>query len=249
MANADDLATSFGQAADVYERGRPEYPAEAVAWMLEPVRRHDRWPRVADVGAGTGKLTRALVDAGAEVVAVDPDADMLQALRDAVPGVPTFVGAAERMPLPDAALDAVVLGQAWHWVDPAAASAEVARVVRSGGVLGLVWNVRDEDVPWVHRLTGIMKGSNAERMLAAGDPPIAAPFAGLERETWRWSRAVTRETLTAMVRSRSYIITAPDDEKARIDRETAELFDEIGAVGERLVELPYVTQAFRSIRP
>lgn len=249
MVDDDELARSFGRAAGVYEQGRPDYPAEAVAWLLAPVREHGRAPRVADVGAGTGKLTRALVAASADVVAVDPDPDMLGALTRASPGIPALVGTAERLPLADGAMDAVVLGQAWHWVEPVAGSAEAARVVRPGGVLGAVWNVRDDAVPWVRRLTAIMRGSNAERMLAAGDPPLAAPFTGWEGETWRWSRAVTRETLVAMVRSRSYVITAPEGERARIDAEVAGLLDEVGAVGERTVELPYVTHAYRAVRP
>ena len=112
--------------------------------MLHPVASHERRLRVADVGAGTGKLTRAVAATGAEVVAIDPDPAMLATLRDAVPGVPTFLGTAEALPLPDAGLDAIVLGQAWHWVEPVAGSREVGRALRSGGVLGLIWNVRDE---------------------------------------------------------------------------------------------------------
>ena len=151
MASREEMSLSFGAAAGAYESGRPDYPREAVDWMLAPVRAHDRALRVADVGAGTGKLTRTIVEAGAEVVAIDPDPGMLAALREHVHGVPTFVGTGERMPLPDASLDAVLLGQAWHWVDPVAASAEAARVLRAGGVLGLVWNIRDESDPWVAR--------------------------------------------------------------------------------------------------
>ena len=176
MASNEEMSTSFGSAAGTYESGRPDYPIQAVDWMLQPVVGGERSIRVADVGAGTGKLTRAIVELGAEVVAIDPDAKMLAVLREHVHGVPTFVGSAESLPLPDASVDAVLLGQAWHWVDPAAGSAEVGRVLRSGGVLGLVWNIRDESVPWVQRLTRIMHGSHAEKMLAEGDPPLAAPF-------------------------------------------------------------------------
>ncbi|WP_136036943.1 class I SAM-dependent methyltransferase [Microbacterium sp. K35] len=244
---SDEQATSFGGQAGSYEVGRPEYPFEAVAWMLDRAPAGAR--RIADVGAGTGKLTRALVAGeGAEVVAVDPDPAMLAALRDAVPGVPTFVGTAERLPLPDASVDAVVLGQAWHWVDPVAASAEIGRVVRPGGVLGLVWNLRDERVDWVRRLTDIMHGSNAEIMLAAGDPVVAAPFGGLEQERWEWVRPVTREVMHRMASSRSYVITADDAEKARIRRDMDALFDELGLHDDATIELPYVTRAFRAVR-
>ena len=149
MASNEEMSMSFGSEAQTYESGRPDYPIQAVDWMLQPVAGGERSIRVADVGAGTGKLTRAVRELGAEVVAVDPDPQMLATLREHVHGVPTFVGSAERLPLPDASVDAVLLGQAWHWVEPAAGSAEVGRVLRSGGVLGLVWNIRDESVPWV----------------------------------------------------------------------------------------------------
>lgn len=249
MASREEMSTSFGAAAGTYDAGRPDYPSEAVAWMLQPVAAEGRSIRVADVGAGTGKLTRVAVELGAEVVAIDPDPEMLAVLHERVHGVPTFAGSAERLPLPDASLDAVLFGQAWHWVDPAAGSVEVARVLRSGGVLGLVWNIRDESVAWVRRLTAIMHGSHAEEMLAAGDPPIGAPFGELESAQWRWSRPMTRSTLLAMARSRSYIITATDQERAAIEGALGGLFDEIGAVGDAVVRLPYVTRAFRTIRP
>ena len=249
MASREEMAMSFGAEAGAYEAGRPGYPTAAVEWMLQPVRHEGRALRVADVGAGTGKLTRVAVELGAEVVAIDPDPAMLAELREHVHGVPTFVGSAERMPLPDASVDALLLGQAWHWVDTAAASEEAARVLRSGGVLGLVWNIRDESVPWVARLTAIMHGSHAEQMLAEGDPVVEAPFGALEKHEWRWSRPMTRDALLAMARSRSYIITASPELRADIERGLVELFDEIGAVGSEPVDLPYVTSAFRAIRP
>lgn len=249
MASNEEMSTSFGSAAGTYESGRPDYPTQAVDWMLQPVVGGERSLRVADVGAGTGKLTRAVVELGAEVVAIDPDAKMLAALREHVHGVPTFVGSAESLPLPDASVDAVLLGQAWHWVDPAAGSAEVGRVLRSGGVLGVVWNIRDESAAWVRRLTEIMHGSHAEEMLAGGDPPIEPPFGDVESAQWRWTRPMTRDSLLAMAHSRSYIITATPADRAAIEAGLLELFDEIGAVGDKVVELPYVTRAYRAVRP
>lgn len=249
MASEEEMARSFGSAAAVYETGRPDYPIQAVDWMLQPVVGGERRIRVADVGAGTGKLTRALQELGAEVVAVDPDPKMLETLRANVHAVPTFVGSAERLPLPDAGVDAVVLGQAWHWVDPVRGAAEAARVLRPGGVLGLVWNVRDDTVPWVARLTQIMHGSHAEQMLAGGDPELGAPFRDLERAEWRWVRPMNRETMLAMARSRSYVITAPPDVRAQIEAGVNEMLDDIGAVGDKVVDLPYVTRAYRAVRP
>ena len=121
----DSRGTSFHQAADAYARARPTYPPEAVAWMLP-----DGSVDVVDVGAGTGKLSAVIAAAGRSVVAIDPDAGMLENFRAEVPGVRTEVGSAERLPLPDASVDVVTFGQAWHWVDPPAATAEAARVLR-----------------------------------------------------------------------------------------------------------------------
>lgn len=245
---SDARATSFGAEADTYEASRPDYPFEAVAWMLEGLAPGAR--RVADVGAGTGKLTRVLVEApDAEVVAIDPDPAMLAKLRETVPGVPTFAGTAESLPLPDASLDAVVLGQAWHWVDPARASAEVARVLRPGGTLGLIWNARDGRVDWVRRFTEIMHASAAEEMLAAGGPVVAAPFGELESERWEWLRPMTRAQLHRMADSRSHLITASAEDRSRIHADMDALFDELRVAEDATIDLPYVTWAYRVSRP
>ncbi|GAA1958539.1 class I SAM-dependent methyltransferase [Microbacterium deminutum] len=252
MASREEMSTSFGGEAGTYEAGRPDYPPEAVAWMLQPVHHEGRALRVADVGAGTGKLTRVAVELGGEVVAIDPDPAMLAELRAQVHGVPTFVGSAERMPLPDASVDALLFGQAWHWVDVDGASTEAGRVLRSGGVLGLIWNIRDESVPWVRRLTEIMHGSHAELLLAQGDPRVEEPFGVLQAREWRWSRRMTRESLLAMAASRSYIITASESDRARILAEVGALFDthrRVDDAGSEVVDLRYRTLAYRGIRP
>lgn len=245
-----DRATSFGAEAANYEAGRPEYPFEAVAWMLERMPHGSR--RIADVGAGTGKLTRVLAQApDAEVVAVDPDPEMLAALRRSVPGIPTFEGSAERMPLPNSSVDAVTLGQAWHWVEPVAASAELGRVVRAGGVLGLIWNIRDEREEWVRRLTEIMHSSPAENLVngpGSAGPRIEQPFGQVETQRWDWKRAMTRTQLHQMALSRSHLIAASAEERAQIARQMDALFDELGLDGQATVDLPYVTHVFRAVR-
>ena len=142
---------SFGAEAAAYERGRPSYPPEAIDWLLPPDARD-----VLDLGAGTGKLTTRLVERGLGVVAVDPIPEMLELLSNSLPDTPALLGTAEEIPLPDDSVDAVLVAQAWHWFDPERAVKEVARVLRPGGRLGLVWNTRDERLGWVKDLGRII---------------------------------------------------------------------------------------------
>ena len=234
----------FGAAADAYVAGRPDYPAEIVEWLVGDAR------AVADVGAGTGKLTAALVGPGRDVVAVEPDAGMLAALAREVPAARPLQGTGEAVPLPDASVDAVVYGQAWHWVDVPAAAAEAARVLRPGGVLGLVWNVRDTTVDWVERLGDVFRGSAAERMIDTDSVAVAPPFGPLERRDLRWSRPMTVDALVAMAASRSYVIALPPEERADVlGRVRTLLATHPDTAGHDVVDLPYVTSAFRTRRP
>lgn len=243
-APAPGLGTSFGSAAEDYQRARPGYPSEAVSWLLD-----DNPVVVVDVGAGTGKLTQALIAPGRMTIAIDPDAVMLQTLVSVVPGVTTRVGSAERLPLDDASVDSAVFGQAWHWVDPVVASREVGRVVRPGGRLGLVWNIRDERVPWIARFTDIMGGSAAEGLIAGGGPRVHDPFGALEVATFDWSQPVTAATLFELAHSRSRVIAANAADRARIDRELSELFASLpGLAHGGSIELPYRTHAYRATR-
>ena len=245
MVAMSTLGTSFGTAAADYESGRPTYPPDAVAWLLgtSPL-------RVADVGAGTGKLTREVVRQGHDVVAVDPDPGMLAALSLALPGIPTTVGSAEDLPLPDASVDAVTFGQAWHWVDVPTASAEVARVVRPGGTMGLIWNLRDESVPWVAALGEAMGASKAESMLSSDEVEVSLPWGPLAHFSIAWSNPVTIAELTAMVRSRSYYIVGDPSTRADIDDNVAHVLADVADVAPgATVPLPYVTHAFRTTRP
>ena len=119
---------SFGVAAEAYERGRPPYPPEAIDWLVP-----EHATRVLDVGAGTGKLTRQLRERGLDVIAVEPSAGMRDQFRKAVPGVPVLGSTAERLPLGSDSVDAIVVAQAWHWVEPSLAIPEAVRVLAPGG--------------------------------------------------------------------------------------------------------------------
>src|SRR5207302_1146418 len=136
----------FELVADVYERARPRYPPKAVAWLAE--RLDLRAGRtVLDLAAGTGKLTRALLETDAQVIAVEPGDAMRAELLRAVPGVEAVRGSAERIPLGDASVDAVTIGQAFHWFRYDEAIPELHRVLRPGGAVGLLWNGRDQEAP------------------------------------------------------------------------------------------------------
>ena len=232
-------AASFDSAADVYERARPSYPDEAVQWLLA------NQPRaVLDLGAGTGKLTRALVGRVETIHAVDPSPNMLAQLASVVPEARTAVGVAESIPLPDASVDAVLAAQAWHWVDPERAVPQVRRVLRPGGVLGLIWNVRDESVPWVAQLTEIMQGSVAERYVA--EDRVPDDIGRTERLTVRWERPFDRKALLDLVASRSYVITATPQVRAEVLRQVADLLDTHPDLADPSAwRLPYRTVAYR----
>jgi ubiquinone/menaquinone biosynthesis C-methylase UbiE len=238
------MAASFDRAADVYERSRPEYPAEAVGWLLP-----EGAATVLDLGAGTGKLTRALAARGLEVYAIDPSSRMLDQLRAAIPDAIISVGTAEDIPLADASVDAILVGQAWHWVDQDVALPSVARVLKPGGTLGLVWNIRDERVAWVARLTAVMHSAEGEVFLETGHID-RGPFGEIETASFEWSRDFTRDELLDLVRSRSYFITASPEEQASILRGVGELLERDPDVGGREKwTMPYVTRAFRMRLP
>src|SRR5882672_8580322 len=133
--------SSFGPAAALYDRVRPTYPAKAVRWALEPLGPGSH--RVADIGAGTGLLTRVVAGLGHDTIAVEPDDLMRSQLQATTQDVTVVSGRAERLPFPDASLDATVAGQAYHWFDPSRAHRELARTIRAGGVFAAIWNERD----------------------------------------------------------------------------------------------------------
>jgi ubiquinone/menaquinone biosynthesis C-methylase UbiE len=149
-------AQAFDGVAEVYDRGRPSFPPEAVATLID-VLKIEAGVRVLDLAAGTGKLTRMLAPTGAELVAVEPLGGMRARLEASLLGVRAVEGTAEAIPLPDASIDAVTVAQAFHWFDGSAALAEIHRVLAPRGRLGLLWNVKDEQEDWVAQLGEIIE--------------------------------------------------------------------------------------------
>ncbi|MUM16374.1 class I SAM-dependent methyltransferase [Mycobacterium sp. CBMA271] len=234
-----ERSLSFGSQAAAYERGRPSYPPEAIDWLL-PAGARD----VLDLGAGTGKLTTRLVERGLNVIAVDPLAEMLEVLSQSLPDTPALLGTAEEIPLPDNSVDAVLVAQAWHWVDPERAIPEVARVLRPGGRLGLIWNTRDERLGWVADLGKII-GSEDDPFNHTVNLP--APFTGQERHQVEWTSYLTPQALLDMVASRSYCITAPEAARKKTLQQVRGLLTTHPALAQSAgLALPYVTVSIRA---
>ncbi|MDT5133927.1 MAG: hypothetical protein QOE41_3238 [Mycobacterium sp.] len=230
---------SFGAQAAAYERGRPSYPPEAIDWLL-PAGARD----VLDLGAGTGKLTTRLVERGLNVVAVDPITEMLEVLSTSLPDTPALLGTAEEIPLPDNSVDAVLVAQAWHWVEPTRAVPEVAGVLRPGGGLGLVWNTRDERLGWVRELGNII---GQEHDPVSNHVTLPAPFTDVQRHQVEWTNYLTPQALIDLVASRSYCITSPAEVRTRtLDRVRELLATHPALAHSNGLALPYVTVCVRA---
>jgi SAM-dependent methyltransferase len=234
-------ATSFADVAVAYERSRPGYPDDAVRWLVgeEPL-------DVVDLGAGTGKLTRSLVACGHRVTAVEPLPEMIAQLRVAVPRAIAVEGEAEAIPLADGSADVVVVAQAFHWFDQQVAVRECARVLRPGGRLALVWNVRDESEAWVADLSDAMVGRTGVDH-AAGAIATSGLFEPEEHVTLGpHFQEVDRSTLRELVLSRSFCAALSEEERAPIFERVDGVFAEHERNG--IVRLTYLVECFRAQR-
>jgi SAM-dependent methyltransferase len=213
-----DAAVGFGRAAGPYERGRPGYPSDALAWLAE---RLELGPgrTVLDLAAGTGALTRALLTTGAEVVAVEPVAEMRSALPDEAR---VLSGTAEAIPLGDATADAVTVAQAFHWFDGPVALAEIHRVLRSGGALALVWNRRDQASPVNRAIDALLApyrrdtpshATDAWRAAFAGCTDLFGPF---EEERFANHQTLDARGMADRIGSISFVAALPAGERAEV---------------------------------
>lgn len=207
--------TSFGTAADSYASGRPHYPPEILDWCLPPGARN-----VLDLGAGTGIIAAGLLDLGLDVTAVEPLAEM----RALIPATARALdGTAEAIPLPDISIDAVFVGQAWHWFDPAPALAEAHRVLREGGTLNLMWNLLDTDNPLSRTIADIIDAEERSDMMLDGEaeqPPYDADqsFSPPERRMLKHSQSYDTGRVVEFALSRSQsILRDPGSRQAMIE--------------------------------
>jgi ubiquinone/menaquinone biosynthesis C-methylase UbiE len=244
-------ATSFGQVAGDYDRVRPGPPDEALDWLVPP-----NCETVVDVAAGTGLFTRALRRRVPHVVAVEPDDRMRGVLADRSPGVRAVAGWGEAIPVPDASADGVFVSSAWHWLDPDRAVPEIARVLRDGGRLGVIWTSRDRRVDWVAELDmlrrpqAVRSAEDARSQLRRRHEVILpgnAPFENIASASFAFARAMTVDDAVDWLATYSGLITAPAGERAAgLARAREALLRR--ATGDGVVEIPIRSSCWRADR-
>jgi SAM-dependent methyltransferase len=237
-------ATRGFTTAELYERGRPGYPAAAIARIAERLElRPGR--TVLDLAAGTGKLTRLLVPTGANVIAVEPVREMRLELERRVRGIAVLAGTAERMPLTDGYVDAVTVGQAFHWFKPDKALREIHRVLRPGGGVALIWNARDERNPVQAALSEIidpLEGDTPRRKQRDWRSLLAdsGRFERCERALFEHEQIVDEQGLVERVVSISFIASASRDVRTHVE----ERVRAIARDAEQPIRLPYMTELY-----
>ena len=242
--------SGFDREAQSYERARPSYPSDAVAWFAEhlgigPGR------DVLDLAAGTGKFTRLLEPLGARLLAAEPVDGMRAVLARTSPEVSVVACAAEFMPFRAASLDAITVAQAFHWFDAAVTLEECARVLRPGGRLGLVWNARDRTAPHIDALWSIMdrvekhapwRKHEEWRETAFTENPFFGP---LHEATFHHEQVMTVEEVIDRFRSVSHVAVLDDPEKhAVLDEVRTQLASHHDTAGQTQIAIPYRVDAY-----
>ncbi|MGO9874348.1 MAG: class I SAM-dependent methyltransferase [Acidimicrobiia bacterium] len=271
VASQDDAerARSFGVVASHYERYRPGPPAEAVDWLVPAY-----VDRVVDLGAGTGALSRLLLERADEVVAVEPDDRMRSVLEAAVPAVRAIAGRGESIPLPDGCADAVLASSSWHWMDPIPTLNEVGRILAPGGTVGVVWSGPDPEGPFMAQARVLLAEQSrggtepaiSERgpvdgelsSLIMGDAlrprfgfeiPAGVSFDQPEHKVFVWDVALNADELIGLLGTLSWIITMTEDQRDRVIAEARRLLGEVlGIAGDVTVDVAFRADAWRARR-
>jgi len=259
VSDRETRRLSFGSVAADYDRYRPSPPAQALDWVIPPGAQ-----AVLDLAAGTGAVTRELIGRVPRVIAVEPDERMRAVLTAGCPGAEILAGRGEDIPLPGAAVDAVLISAAWHWLDPDRAVPEIARVLRVGGRLGVMWISRDERVPWVAELNRLAhQAREAGRRREARDDdahgpagargrrwrdvtfPPGVPLSPVEERAVEFSLPRTKDELLGLIGTYSGVITLEADQRADLTRQVSAFLDR--QAWDR-VDLPMICRCLRSTR-
>lgn len=238
-----DRGEAFGAWADAYDRWRPKYPQSFVERILGPDP-----GTVVDIGAGTGILTQLIADMGHRVVAIEPDARMRAVLDTRLGPGSALAGSAEQTNLPDGAAATVIGAQMWHWVDPTRAVPEIARILRPGGRLIIVWLLRDDSVGWVDHMCRNMSlpdaASNFDPTMV---PPLPAPFGEFHMTRESFDQEIPRRHLTDHLRTYSTVALAPDVDD-QVARAQAIIDADPATAGRDTVMMPFVAIALTALR-
>ena len=246
-------AVGFDAAADAYERGRPAFPTDAIAFLVDALALGPG-RSVLDLGAGTGKLTRMLEPSGARLLALEPVEGMRRVLSTLLPVARVVAGRAEALPFAESSIDAATAAQAFHWFDADAAIAELHRVLVPGARLALVWNVRDQRTPWVAGMTRIIEPHRGDTPKHATRAWRAAfeetrLFSPLELRSFRHGQPLTPDGVLDRVLSISFIATLPDDRRAEVANEVRDLLaTDPETAGRDEVVMPYRTDVWTAQR-
>ena len=242
-------AKGFNRGGDAYERGRPDYPHSAIKYLLE-VLKLEGDTQVVDLGAGSGKLTRILAQSDPGLVAIEPVDGMIQKFKSFLPDIPIYKGTAEAIPLPDSGADVVVSGQAFHWFKGEAALKEIHRVLKPGGMLALLWNVRDESLDWVaglSRIINVFKGDAPRYGTFEWKKPFdrADLFTPLEKRSFPFVQKGGAEMVVDRALSVSFISALPEKEREGVAHQVRELLASHPQIqGKTEFEIPYHTDVY-----
>jgi SAM-dependent methyltransferase len=261
VTDRESRRLSFGSVAADYDRYRPAPPPQALDWLIPPDS-----TAVLDLAAGTGAVTRLLIGRAPRVVAVEPDERMRAVLAARCPEAEVLEGRGEDIPLPDASVDAVVVASAWHWLDPARAVPEIARVLQPGGALGVLWVSRDSRVDWVAEFNGLMReareADQAADGAAADQPPAdgsrsgrrrrrelsfppGSPMSPVEERVIEYSLPMTKDDLFGLLGTYSGVITLDPAKRAGFSQRAREFLDRQPW---EHVDLPMICRCLRSTR-
>ncbi len=253
IKNIHSAATAYARAADDYVRGRPGYPAALAGWLRDSLGIHED-TTVLDLGAGTGKFTALLARTGARVVAVEPVREMRDRLSETLPGVDARAGSAQAIPLPDASVDAVTCAQSFHWFATQEALAEIDRVLKPDGRLGLIWNVRADRIAWVAALDQIVNRAEGEapryRSGKWREAFSSDRFGPLHEQRFSHAhRGRPQDVILGRALSTSFIAGLDPAARQKISEDIMQLMASVPELnGTQEVTVPYETAAYYTVK-